>query len=67
MIRSQHERQLVIDLPDLTGSDLIDMVRVLQAITDAFIAQHQVALQRQQRQERQLELFLAGEDQQIPF
>lgn len=63
-----HARQLVIDLPDLTDSDLIDMIRVLQSMTDALLAQHQVKLQWQQRHhEQQLELFHADEFEPIPF
>jgi hypothetical protein len=63
-----HAHQLIIDLPDLTGSDLIDMVRVLQSITDALIAQHQAELRRQQRHhEQQLELFQADDFEPIPF
>lgn len=59
----KHERQLVIDLPDLRHSDLLDMVRLLQAITNAFTAHHQSQLQQQY--EQQLELFV--DDQQKPF
>ena len=63
-----HAHQLIIDLPDLTGSDLIDMVRVLQSITDALIAQHQAELRRQQRHhEQQLELIQADDFEPIPF
>ena len=67
MSQTQHARQLVINLPDLSGSDLIDMVRVLQSITDAFIAQHQAALQQQCQHEQQLELFQVDEFEPIPF
>ena len=56
-------RQLTVDLPDLTQSDLIDIARVLQSLTDAFIAHHQHALQCQQRAEQQLALFEAIGDE----
>lgn len=63
-----HAHQLLIDLPDLTESDLIDMIRVLQSITDALLVQHQAQIQRQQRHhEQQLELFQADEFEPIPF
>ena len=32
----EHEHRLVVDLPDLRHSDLVDMARLLQAITNAF-------------------------------
>ena len=54
----KHERQLVIELPDLRHSDLLDMVRLLQAITNAFTAHHQSQLQQQCQHEQQLELFV---------
>ncbi|OED35826.1 hypothetical protein AB833_29270 [Chromatiales bacterium (ex Bugula neritina AB1)] len=65
--REKHPRQLIVDLPDLNHSDLTDIVRTLQAITDAFIAHHQVTLQQQCQHEQQLELFHSVDDQQKPF
>lgn len=63
----QHDRKLVVDLPDLSHSDLIAMVRILQAITNAFITHHQAALQQQCQHEQQLELFNPVDDPQKPF
>jgi len=54
---SETHRQLKIDLPDLSQSDLIHIIRVLQTFTDAFTAHHQHALLCQQRAEQQLALF----------
>lgn len=56
-------RQLTIDLPDLSQSDLIDLTRVLQSLTDAFIAHHQRELQSQQQAEQQLALFELTDEQ----
>jgi len=68
MNRLPHPHQLIIDCPDLSESDLIDMIRILQSITDALLVQHQVQIQRQQRHhEQQLELFQADEFEPIPF
>lgn len=65
---SLHPRQLIINLPDLTDSDLIDMIRILQSMTDALLAQHQANLKWQQRHhEQQLELFQAEDFEPIPF
>jgi len=59
----QHaQRRLVIDLPDLAQTDLVDMVRVLTAITDAFITHHQAQLQQQCQAEHQLNLFEPRDD-----
>lgn len=55
--------QLKIDLPDLSQSDLINIIRVLQTFTDAFTAHHQHALPCQQRAEQQLALFEAIDDE----
>lgn len=63
----QYERQLVVDLPDLSHSDLIDIVRLLQAITDAFINHHQLHLQQQCQHEQQLELFYSTDEERAPF
>jgi len=60
-------RQLIIDLPDLKDSDLIDMIRVLQSMTDALLAQHQAELRWQQHHEQQLELFQVDDFEPIPF
>jgi len=61
-MNKQH-RQLTIELPDLSQSDLIDIARLLQSLTDAFIAHHQHALQCQQRAEQQLALFEAIDEE----
>lgn len=63
----EHEHRLVVDLPDLRHSDLVDMARLLQAITNAFSTHHQAALQQQCQHEQQLELFNSVDDQQNPF
>lgn len=65
--REHHQRQLLIDLPDLTHSDLVDTVRLLSAITDAFINHHQAALQQQCRHEQQLELFNSMDEEHSVF
>jgi len=68
MNQHAHPHQLIIDCPDLTDADRIDMIRVLQSITDALLAQHQAQLKRQQRHhEHQLELFKVDEFEPIPF
>ena len=68
MNQRPHLHQLIIDCPDLTDADRIDMIRVLQSITDALLAQHQAQLKRQQHHhEQQLELFQADEFEPIPF
>lgn len=63
---SNTQRQLKIELPDLTQSDLIDITRVLQAFTDAFIAHHQQLIQRQQQAELQTCLFEFIDDEDNP-
>ena len=40
----EHEHRLVVDLPDLRHSDLVDMARLLQAITNAFSTHHQAGI-----------------------
>jgi hypothetical protein len=61
-MNKQH-RQLTIELPDVSQSDLIDIARVLQSFTDAFIAHHQHELLCQQRAEQQLALFEVIDDE----
>ena len=68
MNQRPHPHQLIIDCPDLTDADRIDMIRVLQSITDALLTQHQAQLKRQlHHHEQQLELFQADEFEPIPF
>ncbi len=58
-------KQMIVNLPVLTDNDVVDMIRVLTVITDAFIEHHQTQLQRQMRSE-QPDLF-EGEDELAPF
>lgn len=58
-------RQMIVNLPELTNNDVVDMIRVLTVITDAFIEHHQTQLQQQLRSE-QADLF-ASEDESEPF
>ena len=59
-------RQMIVNLPVLTNNDVVDMVRVLTVITDAFIEHHQVQLQQQLRSE-QPDLLDAFEEDSAPF
>ncbi len=59
-------RQMIVNLPELTDSDVVDMIRVLTVITDAFIAHHQVQL-RQQLCSEQPDLFDVNEEESAPF
>ena len=59
-------RQMIVNLPVLTNNDVVDMVRVLTVITDAFIEHHQVQLQQQLRSE-QPDLLDALEEDSAPF
>jgi hypothetical protein len=57
--------QLTIDLPDLRCCDQIEITRVLQALTDAFVGHHQHAIAQQAELDRQITLFESiqeGED-----
>ena len=58
-------RQMIVNLPELTNNDVVDMIRVLTVITDAFIEHHQTQLQQQLRSE-QADLF-GSEDESEPF
>ena len=58
-------RQMIVNLPVLTDNDVVDMIRVLTVITDAFIEHHQVQLQQQMHSD-QPDLF-EGEDELAPF
>ena len=58
-------RQMIVNLPVLTDNDVVDMIRVLSVITDAFIEHHQVQLQQQLHSD-QPDLF-EDEDELAPF
>ena len=58
-------RQMIVNLPVLTDNDVVDMIRVLSVITDAFIEHHQAQLQQQLLSD-QPDLF-EGEDELAPF
>ena len=58
-------RQMIVNLPVLTDNDVVDMIRVLTVITDAFIEHHKSQLERQVHSE-QPDLF-EGEDEVAPF
>ncbi len=58
-------REMIVNLPVLTDNDVVDMIRVLTVITDAFIEHHQIQLQQQLRSE-QPDLF-ESEDESEPF
>ncbi len=58
-------REMIVNLPELTDNDVVDMIRVLTVITDAFIEHHQIQLQQQLRSE-QPDLF-ESEDESEPF
>ena len=59
-------RQMIVNLPELTDNDVVDMIRVLSVITDAFVAHHQVQLQQQLRSE-QPDLFDDIVEEPAPF
>ncbi len=43
----KNPRQMIVNLPVLSDNGVVDMVRGLTVITDAFIVHHQVQLQHQ--------------------
>lgn len=59
-------RHMTVFLPDLTEHDVMDIARLLTAISDAFIDHHQTQLQRQCCLD-QPDLFEAVEDERTPF
>ena len=61
-----NSRQMIVNLPVLTNNDVVDMIRVLTVITDAFVEHHQVQLQQQLRSD-QPDLFNDYEEESAPF
>ncbi len=59
-------RQMIVELPELTDNDVVDMIRVLTVITEAFIVHHQVQLQQKLRSE-QPDLFDGSGEESAPF
>ena len=57
---------MIVDLPELSANDVLDIIRVLTVITNAFAEHHQVQLQQQIRSE-QPELFDNLEEGSAPF
>ena len=43
-----NHRQMIVNLPDLTDYDVVDMSRVLTAIADAFTEKHRNQIEQQQ-------------------
>jgi|GEM_PF-6650857 len=59
-------RHMTVILPELTHNDVVDIARVLSAISDAFIEHHQNQLSRQCRLD-QPDLFEVLEEEELPF
>ena len=59
-------RQMIVNLPVLNDNDVVDMIRVLTVITDAFIEHHQIQLHQQMRSD-QLDLLDELEEESAPF